>query len=78
MGALSAALSGEWLDHIAITDDITSLVWLEHWKDILSTMLWPTFLALFIGLLPYVSRKKKEATQKISDSDEFGSEEIER
>ena len=63
LGALIAAISGEWLDHISITYDITSDVWLEHWKDVFSTMLWPTILALFIGFLPYVSRKKKEAKQ---------------
>lgn len=65
LGALCAALGGEILDHIAITSDITSLVWLEHWKDIFSTMLWPTFLALFIGFLPYVSRKTQKVAQDI-------------
>ena len=64
LGALLAAVSGEWLDHIAITNDITSAVWIEHWKDLFSTMLWPTILAVFIGFLPYVSRKKKEAVEQ--------------
>lgn len=64
MSALSITLYGEWLDHIAITNDITSQVWIEHWKDVISTMFWPTFLAIFIGLLPYVSRKKKETASQ--------------
>lgn len=75
LGALCAALGGEILDHIAITSDITSLVWLEHWKDIFSTMLWPTFLALFIGFLPYVSRKTQKVAQDIGVTEKFGNEE---
>ncbi len=63
LGALLAAITGEWLDHQAIAYHITGPVWIEHWKDMFSTMLWPTILTLFIGFLPYVSRKKKEAEQ---------------
>ncbi len=61
LAALCAALTGEYLDHPDwATDVMQSYVWDEHWKDIFSTMLWPTILALFIGALPYVRRKKKE------------------
>lgn len=69
--ALGATLTGEYLDHPNwVIGDVPDYVWNEHWKDIFSTMLWPTILAMFIGTLPYVSRIKKEALRsEISDQD---------
>lgn len=66
--ALAAALAGEYLDHPnwSVTE-IPDYVWNEHWKDIFSTMLWPTILALFIGALPYMNRKRKKALNEEND-----------
>lgn len=67
--ALGAALGGEYLDHGVYIGDVPDDVWEEHWRDIFSTMLWPTLLAIFVGLLPYVSRKKREARANISEDE---------
>lgn len=64
--ALAAALGGEYLDHSAYVGAVPDYVWQEHWRDIFSTMLWPTLLAIFVGLLPYVSHQKREAREALA------------
>lgn len=58
--ALAAALCGEYLDHGEYVGQVPDYIWEEHWRDIFSTMLWPTILALFIGFLPNLTREKDE------------------
>jgi len=73
LAALAAALGGEWLDHQIVGEVVPDYIWTEHWRDIFSTMLWPTILSLFAGVLPYFMRKKKHMENEqdlIKDDDD--------
>ncbi len=65
LGALAAALGGEWLDlrREILHGDVQSNA--AHWHDIWNTMLWPTIL-LFVGQWLQPGRKEKAPEEPAS------------